>query len=335
MQDKRQGFADCFTISNMLRAADECYKGVGWKRQPQLFMNRALTNCAKLLREVEDGTYRPTATRPFTISERGKTRRVKPVNFRDRVVQRCFCENVLVPAVESSVSAECSAVLPCRGLTYAFERVRKHAVACPVDGWVVQFDFSGYFASIDQTILLSMLCRLLSDERLYRFCETVIRAESPGLELGSHVSQLCATALPVPLDSAVMALDGVTGYHRYMDDGIAFCRDRETAIAAMDTIERCSSELHLSLNAKKTHINRATHPFVFCKLRFTKDARDGSVRVNVRKKQSRHAVKHAKSVKRRSEMVEGIDILPVRAALEGYLDRGDADLSRLSLGIFD
>ena len=105
MQDKRQGFADCFTVSNMLRAADECYKGVGWKRQPQLFMNRALTNCAKLLREVEDGTYRPTATRPFTISERGKTRRVKPVNFRDRVVQRCFCENVLVPAVESFVSA--------------------------------------------------------------------------------------------------------------------------------------------------------------------------------------------------------------------------------------
>lgn len=335
MQDERQGFADCFTISNMLRAADECYKGVGWKRQPQLFMNRALTNCAKLLREVEDGTYRPTATRPFTISERGKTRLVKPVNFRDRVAQRCFCENVLVPAVESFVSAECSAVLPQRGLTYAFERVREHAEACPVGGWLVQFDFSGYFASIDQTMLLAMLKGMIPDERLYRFAETVVRAESPGLELGSHVSQLCATAYPVSLDSAVMALDGVTGYHRYMDDGIAFCTDKASAIAAMATVERCSSELQLSLNAGKTHINRVTHPFVFCKLRFTKDPGDGSVRVNVRKKQSRRAVKHAKSVKRRDEAVGGIDLLPVRAALEGYLGRGDADLSRLSLGIFD
>lgn len=333
--DKRFDFASCFTLENMMEAAIDCYSGVGWKRQPQAFMNRRLTNCVRLLDEIWDGTYRPSPVKPFTINERGKKREVKPVSFRDRVAQRCFCENVLVPAVESFVSAECSAVLPQRGLTYAFERVREHAEACPVGGWLVQFDFSGYFASIDQTMLLAMLKGMIPDERLYRFAETVVRAESPGLELGSHVSQLCATAYPVPLDSAVMALDGVTGYHRYMDDGIAFCTDKASAIAAMDTIERCSSELHLSLNAKKTHINRATHPFVFCKLRFTKDARDGSVRVNVRKKQSRRAVKHAKSVKRRDEAVGGIDLLPVRAALEGYLGRGDADLSRLSLGIFD
>lgn len=331
--DKRFDFASCFTLQNVMQAAIDCYKGVGWKRQPQAFMNKCLTNCVQLLKEVEDGTYRPSSVKSFTINERGKVREVKPVAYRDRVIQRCFCDNVLVPAVEGFVSEECSAVLPNRGLDYAFSRVKKQAERCDEGGWVVQFDFSGYFASIDQTILLAMLRGMIGDERLYGFCETVIKEDAPGLELGSHVSQLCAAAFPTLLDQAVSDLDGVTGYHRYMDDGIVFCRDKESAKRAISTVMEWSGLLKLTVNPKKTRINRITHPFVFCKMRFTYVS-VGNVRMNVRKQQSRRAVKHAKSVARKAWRNGGIDLVPVRAALQGYVEKGDADLSRLVDAVF-
>lgn len=331
--DERHDFASCFTLNNLMSASLACYKGVRWKRQPQSFMDKRLTNCAILLDEIESGSYRPSKVQKFQVNERGKVRDVKPVAFRDRVAQRCFCDHVLIPAIESYVVDDCSAVLPGRGLDLAFSRVREHAKAAGRGSWVVKYDFSNYFASIDQDALLCIVSDLVPDRRLFEFARTVITEEPSGLDLGSHINQLCATAYPTLVDRAVMAMDGVVGYHRYMDDGIVFCDGKRTAAEVMGTVRDCSEILGLSLNGKKTYANRIEHPFVFCKMRFTLEE-SGNVRMNVRKKQSRRAVKHAKSVVRLSRSQE-IDLVPVKASLDGYLGRGDADLSRLSSGVFE
>lgn len=336
MTDEKPSFASCFTLSNLMQASRECESGVRWKRQTQQFANKRLTYCADLLRDIEQGKYTPKKVSPFTVNERGKTRIVKPVTFRDRVAQRCFCDHVLVSAVEGFVTKECSAVLPGRGLSYAFERVKAHAQRCPSDGWVLKYDFSDYFASIDQDALLLMLRAILPDDGLYRFAETVIRADGPGLDLGSHVSQLAAAMYPTLIDQAVEDLDGVTGSHRYMDDGIVFCRSKEAAKAALETVRGWSETLGLVMNERKTFFNRVTHPFVFCKMRFTRDE-NGNVRMEVRKQQSRRSVRHAKSVARLAARKPelGIDLEPVRASLSGYLARGDEDLSWLVDGAFE
>ena len=85
------------------------------------------------------------------------------------------------------------------------------------------------------------------------------------------------------------------------------------------------------MNPHKTFCNRATHPIVFCKTRLTK--RKDGVRVNVRKQQSKRMVRHMRSVKRRAEHVE-IDLMPVKASCLGYLNRGDANLTRLVTLVF-
>lgn len=166
------------------------------------------------------------------------------------------------------------------------------------------------------------------------FARTVIEADAGGLELGSHVSQLCAVAVPTPIDRAIEGVPGVIGYHRYMDDGIIFVDSKETAHAAMVVVEEIAEMLHLVINPRKTVINRITHPFVFCKLRYTKQL-DGSVRVNVRKQQSRRSVKHARNVARLSLHNPAVEVQPVRAALEGYLARGDAELGWLADRAFE
>lgn len=327
---ERQDLASCLTLSNLMAAARKCYKGVSWKRQPVMFMNRLLTNCAELREEILSGTYEPRDPARFTVNERGKIRLIKPVDFRDRVVQRCLADHVIVPAIVPAMVEDCSACLEGRGLTYALGRVRRHATLCPSDGWVVQFDFHDYFHTIDRDLLLALLELLVPDAGLMRLIEQSVHEDGPGLELGSHVSQLLACFYPTILDRSVLRVPGVCGYHRYMDDGIVFCVDREASVAAMAEIRRQAAGLGLVLNERKTHANRIIQPFVFCKMRFSKQP-DGSVRMNVRKQQSRRSVKHARRVAELAEREpdRGIDLAPVRASLEGYLMRGDADLSHL------
>lgn len=328
MDDKRHDFSACFTLSNLMKSADDCFKGVRWKGQPQRFMVRKLTNCERLLSEIENGSYSPKHVKPFAIVERGKPRTVKPVAYRDRVAQRCFCDHVLTPAIKDYVSPECSAVLPERGLSYAFERVRTHAERCIEGAWFVQYDFSDYFHSIDRSLVFELVKVLVDDERLRRFAYSVLMAEQGGLDLGSHVSQLLAAAFASPVDFALESMQGVIGHHRYMDDGIIFAHSKEDALDAMEAVCAMAKRLRLVINPKKTNLNRIKQPFVFCKMRFTKQE-DGSVRMNVRKAQSRRSTKHVKSVHRLSKTTP-IEMQPVIASYRGYINRGDVNLSWLA-----
>lgn len=316
-------------------AARECYRNVTWKRQPQGYMTRMLTECRALQRDLMDGTYRPQEPRRFTIMERGKQREILPVDFRDRVAQRCLCDNYLYERVEDYISADSSACIVGRGLSYAHQRVKEHAERCPLGGWVLQYDFHDYFASIDRRLLNALVAKLVPDERM-RWIVSVMTGEVGGLELGSHVSQILAGAYPTPIDRAIESLPGTVGYHRYMDDGVAFLADRDSAVEARGVFEQMALRMRLVCNPGKTHINRVTAPFVFCKMRYSKQA-DGSVRMNVQKKQTRKSVGHAKRVKALAEREpeKGIDLMPVEAALEGYLARGDADLSWLARRAFE
>ena len=42
-----------------MAASRQCERGVRWKKQPQQFANKRLTSCAKLLDEIEGGSYAP------------------------------------------------------------------------------------------------------------------------------------------------------------------------------------------------------------------------------------------------------------------------------------
>lgn len=313
-----------------MKAARLCYRGVGWKRQPQLFMNSLLTNCRALQLELQSGEYEPRPVKRFKINERGKERVIKPVNFRDRVVQRCLCDNVLVPAIEQNIIVDNSACLKGRGLSYAYERGREHIANTPMDGWYVQYDLHDYFHTINMEILTMELGAIIDDKDILEVIETIIKSDEGGLELGSHVSQICAMFYPTPMDIALRGVEGVTGYHRYMDDGLVLCKDKQTAINVMDRLKQCCSSLCLTLNEKKCFINRATHPIVFCKMRFHKRS-DTLVKMNMRKKQTRRSVRHARVVRELAEAHPEyeIDMQPVYASFLGYVNKGDADLTRL------
>lgn len=309
-----------------MEAARLCARGVSWKGQVQRFLNDRLCQCVQLRDEVLSGTWRPQDVRPFTLLERGKLRRVMPVAMRDRVVERCLCDNVIVPFIESDAIEDCSACIRGRGLKYAVERVKGHLEKAPPGAWVMQFDLHDYFHTIDRARLIGLLRERLPEPIVDLVALSIGGADGVGIELGSHVCQLMAVWYPTPLDHVMLSLPGLVGYHRYMDDGIAVFETRTQALNARRVLTQSAEAMGLSMNAHKTFCNRATHPVVFCKTRLTK-RRDG-VRMNVRKPQTRRMVRHMRSVVRRATKVE-IDVPAMLASCLGYMNRGDADLSRL------
>lgn len=318
--------AACFTLGNLDEAARLCARGVSWKYQVQRFNLNRLCECARLRRELLAGKWSPRTVVPFTLNERGKVRRVMPVNMRDRVVERCLCEHVIVPFITATAVQDSSACIRGRGLDYAVKRVRGHLEKASPGAWVFQFDFHDYFHSIDRDRLIRML-REKIPEPLLRVTALSIGGDSGvGLELGSHVCQLLAVWYPTSLDHLVACCPGFIGYHRYMDDGIAIFETKAQALNAKRLFVQSANAMGLTMNPHKTFCNRATHPIVFCKTRFTK--RSSGVRVNVRKPQTRRLVRHLRSVIRRSKVAE-VDLAAMYGSCTGYLNRGDADLTRL------
>lgn len=303
---------------------------VSWKGQVQRFMLRRPTECAILRRRLLDGMWEPSKGEPFRVVERGKERRIVPPDMRTRVVERCLCEQVLLPYVERHVVEESCACIRGRGQSRQIELTRMHLEEAPPGAWFLQYDFHAYFDNIDRA---SALDRLRADlpTGIVDVVSKCIGGPGVGLELGSHVSQLLATWYTTPLDLLILGMPGLVGYERYMDDGHAVFADKRGALGALDAFEEAAGTMGLATNPGKTFCNRATHPQVFCQLRYVK--RSGHVKVNLRKRKTHKAIRHAKAVVAKAEGIVSsgrelkMDVRAVRASMEGSFRRGDSDLS--------
>ena len=114
------------SLCNLVRASRSCQRGVSWKRSVQGFCLNRVLQCARIHREWIEGRYDPGRAKRFTISERGKTRSISAVPFRDRVVQRSLCDTVLVPLVRRSLIFDNGASLKGKGTTFALDRLELH-----------------------------------------------------------------------------------------------------------------------------------------------------------------------------------------------------------------
>ena len=317
--------ASCFSLANLVEAARQCAKGVDWKGKVQRFDVDLLCQCARLRREVLAETWEPRPVHPFTIMERGKVRHVVPVDMWDRVVERCLCNQVLVPYVTGHVIEGCGACLPGRGLDRTTERVRDMVEAAPMCGWIALMDFHDYFHSILRALLLGRLRRDVPECFVRVTAKSIGGEDGVGIELGSQVCQVLAVWFPTPLDHLMLSAPGNLGYERYMDDSVAVFESRDAALNGLMLYEQSAAAMGLTMNPNKTFAQPIKAPFVFCKRRFTK--RSSGTRVNIRKKQTRTTVRHV----RNALGVDGIDPMPLRASALGSVNRGDADLSRIIL----
>ncbi len=266
-------FDKVFTFDNLYNAYKKSVLGVGWKASSQKFKNKAFYNVAQLYKQLHEGTYKSRGFYEFDIVERGKKRHIKSVHISERVVQRCLCDNCLIPILSKSFIYDNAASLKGKGITFSRNRMVRHLTQYYLknghEGYILTFDFSKYFDNIDHEQMKKIIHSSGMDERLEKLTFHFIDCFGDvGLGLGSQVSQISALALPNELDHYIKEQLHIKFYGRYMDDGYLIHQDKAYLVYCLEEIKSICSRLGIIINDKKTQIIRLKKGAIFLKVHY-------------------------------------------------------------------
>ena len=252
-------------LNALYKAQREAARGVAWKTSTQRYQIHWLLNILKAKRDLLEGNEVCRGFHEFDIFERGKRRHISSVHFSERVIQKSFTQNALMPSVKPTLIYDNAANIKDKGTAFAVMRTKKlladHYRKHGREGYVLQADFSDFFASIPHGPVNQLIDTISEDKRLTALGRHFVDMQGDvGLGLGSEPNQICAIAFPSPLDHLICECCGVEGYIRYMDDFICVHTDKRALQCILAVVRD---------NEKKTHITKLTKGFTFLKKRFT------------------------------------------------------------------
>lgn len=275
-QERNEQYGDfdkVFTFDNLYCAFKKCCRGVGWKASTQRYKANALQNVNDAFNSLHNGTYKSRGFYEFDLVERGKPRHIKSVHISERVVQRCLCDNALVPIFGKSFIYDNGACIEHKGIDFAVRRLvchlQRHFRKHGTNGYALVFDFSRYFDNIQHEPLKGIVDKAFTDTRIARLVNGFIDDFGEvGLGLGSQISQVSALMYPNRLDHYIKEVLHIKHYGRYMDDGYLIHDSKEHLQKCLQEIRRICAELGIKLNAKKTQIVKLSRGLNFLKRHF-------------------------------------------------------------------
>lgn len=229
-------YEDVFSYEHLYQAGKNCCKGVMWKNSTQSYMSRITTNTASTHDALLRREFRSRGFHDFDLIERGKLRHIRSVHISERVVQRCLCDNILVPVFSHSFVFDNAASLKGKGVDFAMDRLdrhlhrfyRKFGVEGVESGGVLTGDFSDFFNSAPHSIIYREAERRIHDDDVRRIaCQFMEDFGDVGFGLGSQVSQIDALMVASPLDHFIKEQLHIKYYGRYMDDFYLIHENRE------------------------------------------------------------------------------------------------------------
>lgn len=259
---EKMNLSEIFTFENLFMAHELCRRGKQHKRGTIMFELDNARNITQLADALANKKYKIGKYRIFKIYD-PKERQIKALPYKDRVVQMCFCRNVLEPCLERRLIHDNAASRVGRGTDFAINRMHSFMRKLFIntggnDAYFLKCDIAKYFASINHEILISQLqrCGFSADEMWYMKMVISSSDDIAGLPLGNQTSQWFALLYLNDLDHFIKEKLRVGYYVRYMDDFILLHRDKEFLKECRAAIERfCNEKLQLKLNAK-TQIGR-------------------------------------------------------------------------------
>lgn len=266
-------FDTVFSYKNLYRSYRYCRLGVSWKASVQKYITQAPLNVLHTYDQLQKGKFRSPGFYEFDLYERGKKRHIRSTVINERVVQRCLCDNALVPMLERTFIYDNGASMKKKGYDFAVKRItrhlhehyRKHGQ----EGYILLFDFTKFFDNVSHAVIRELLHKQFSDEKILQLTEHFVSAFGDvGLGLGSQISQVLALASANRLDHYVKEVLRIRGYGRYMDDGYLIHPSKEYLQNCLEHIKAVCETLDIKLNIKKTQIVKISHGFTWLKVRF-------------------------------------------------------------------
>ena len=235
------------------------------------FAEQADEQLGRLQRELKGHSYRPQPVRQVSIPKAGKPGEYRMLgipSIYDRVCQQALL-NRLEPIFEPVFDEANFGYRRGRSTHDALRKVWKE-----IKGgreWIVDADLKDFFGSVDHDKLLALVARRVSDGRVLRLIEAMLKAGSygqgrlfpsaRGTPQGGVVSPLLSNILLTPFDWEMRR----RGYQltRYADDWVVTCTSAAEARAAIATAQRILTELGVQLHPQKTRTVHVRHGFEF------------------------------------------------------------------------
>lgn len=258
-----------FNFDNMFSAYMKCCSGVRWKTSTKNYIAKSIPNIATTINELRCGNYRIGRPYSFTLKSRGKVRKIEALHMRDRVVQKCYCDNYLVELFKNHLIYDSGACLKGKGTQFTVNRLKAHLQRYyrqnnTNKGYILLIDYSNFFGSIVHKKLLEMASPLMKDDDLYNLYAMFISNKNGiGLNLGSEVSQVSALFYVANIDKMIKQQLKAKFYARYMDDSYIIHYDKNYLKRCLAEIVDASAKIGLHVNLKKTRICRIDKGFVF------------------------------------------------------------------------
>lgn len=242
------------SFDNLYRAYKKAKSGKGFNGSAARFQMMTLEGIHLLKSQLENRTYQMAPYNKFSIYE-PKEREIQSCSFKDKVVQHCFCDNVLLPKLSNVFINDNYAGQIGKGTLFGVDRLKWHMLdyyqkhGC--DGWILKCDISKYFYSIDHEILKDIVDYYFSDEYVVWLNHLFIDStEETGLPLGNQVAQVYALLMLHQIDTLTIGELGICHYGRYMDDFFLIHHDKAYLKECLKYIQEMANSLGLSLNGK-------------------------------------------------------------------------------------
>ena len=265
---------DVADTNALYRAQREAARGVNWKTSTQRYRMDWLINNIRAKHKILNGEEVCKGFHEFDIVERGKHRHIASVHFSERVIQKSLTQNVYVPTITKSFVYDNAANMTGKGTSFAIRRVKqalaRHYRKYGQDGYVLQADFKGFFASIPHERTKNLIEQYVTDPRVVALGKHFIDVQGDvGLGLGSEPNQILAVGFPDAIDHLIQDRCGVEFYGRYMDDLIVLVQDKLTAQVILALLRDAAARCGLTINERKTHIVKLSHGFTYLKTKYT------------------------------------------------------------------
>lgn len=248
-------FEKLIDYENLYHSYKVSMKGTGKRNSAVKFSVMALEYLYVMKRQLIAHEYRISPYQEFVVRE-PKRRDVKSGSFKDKVLQHCLCDYVLLPGMEDHFILDNYAGQKNKGTLLGLDRLSENLLSFyqeyGTNGYILKCDIAKFFYSIDHERMKKCIRKYFDDEDIQWVCDLFIDStDGPGLALGNQCSQVFGLMYLDEMDHLITEKLGCRYYGRYMDDFYLIAPDKKYLQKCLECIrEYLRNELSLELNSK-------------------------------------------------------------------------------------